>query len=243
MAKATKSQAPQAPPPQSFLHTVKDWTKSLVVGFLMFLVLRTFLIEAFHIPSESMENTLLIGDVLFVNKALYGAPIPFTLKHLPAFRAPKRQDIVIFSSPETPETTVVKRVIGVPGDTISMVRDTIYIDGKPLAEPYVLREVGSVDLEDPKMEAWQPRYLVGRDRQNYRPSLKNWGPLLVPSDSFFVMGDNREESYDSRYWGFLGRNRIEGSPLIIYYSFDRDGPLPLPFLTGIRWGRLFHRVK
>ncbi|HEY2824684.1 MAG TPA: signal peptidase I [Gemmatimonadales bacterium] len=234
---------PAAPPSPSLMHTIKDWTKSLAVGFAMFLVLRAFLIEAFHIPSESMENTLLIGDVLFVNKAIYGAGIPFTSKHLPAFRSPKRQDVVIFSSPETPDTTVVKRVIGVPGDTISMENDSIYVNGKALAEPYVKREVGSVDIEDPKMAAWQRSRVVKRDPQMYRPSLKNWGPMVVPRDSFFVMGDNREESYDSRYWGFLGRDRIEGSPLFIYYSWDKDGPLPLAPITGIRWSRLLHVVR
>ena len=240
MAKPNKP-APAAKP--GLMHTVKDWVKSLAVGFAMFLVLRTFLIEAFHIPSESMENTLLIGDVLFVNKAIYGAEIPFIHKHLPAFRQPKRLDIVIFSSPLTPDTTVVKRVIGVAGDTISMENDSIYINGKPLAEPYVVRETGSVDLEDPQMAAWQRPRVIGRDKASYRPSLKNWGPVVVPADSFFVMGDNREESFDSRYWGFLGRDRIHGSPLFIYYSWDENGPLPLPFITGIRWRRLFKIVR
>jgi signal peptidase I len=86
---------------------------------------------------------------------------------------------------------------------------------------------------------WQLRYLAGKGRETYRPTLKNWGPLVVPPDSFMVMGDNRDNSYDSRYWGFLGRDRIRGRPLLIYYSYDRNAVLPLPFLTGIRWRRLF----
>jgi signal peptidase I len=241
MAKAAPAAA--ASPPASFMHTVKDWIKSFAVAFAMFLVLRTFLIEAFHIPSESMENTLLIGDVLFVNKAIYGAEVPFIHKHMPAFRNPRRQDVIIFTSVETDTLTVVKRLIGMPGDTLSMESDTIYVNGTALAEPYVKREPGSVDLEDPKMAAWQRPYVVGRDRNTYRPSLKNWGPLVVPRDSFFVMGDNREESYDSRYWGWLDRDRIHGSPLFIYYSWDENGVLPLPFITGIRWRRLFHLVR
>lgn len=223
--------------------TAKEWIKSLAVALVIFLVLRTFVIEAFRIPSGSMENTLLIGDFLFVNKAVYGAAVPFTHAHLPAFRDPHRLDLVIFSSPEQPDLTVVKRVIGVPGDTLSMVNDEIYRNGVEQEEPYVIRTDPFSDPEDPKMRAWQSRYLVDRDPATYRPTLKNWGPIVVPADSYFVMGDNRDNSYDSRYWGFLGRDRIRGRPLIIYYSYDKNGVLPLPFLTAIRWGRIFSLPK
>ena len=220
----------------------KTWEliKSLAVAFAIFLVLRTFVIEAFRIPSGSMERTLLIGDFLFVNKALYGAEIPLTGLHLPAFREPRRDDLVIFKSVEEPRLTVVKRVIGMPGDTLSMEDDRLFVDGVAAQEPWVIRTDPLTDHEDPKMRAWQSRYLVsGRDVSTYRPTLKNWGPIVVPADSFFVMGDNRDNSYDSRYWGFLGRDRIRGRPLIIYYSYDPDGVLPLPPLTDIRWKRLF----
>ena len=220
----------------------KTWEliKSLAVAFAIFLMLRTFLIEAFRIPSGSMERTLLIGDFLFVNKALYGAEIPLTGLHLPAFREPRRDDLVIFKSVEEPRLTVVKRVIGMPGDTLSMEDDRLFVDGVPAQEPWVIRTDPLTDHEDPKMRAWQSRYLVsGRDVSTYRPTLKNWGPIVVPADSFFVMGDNRDNSYDSRYWGFLGRDRIRGRPLIVYFSYDPEGVLPLPFFTAIRWKRLF----
>jgi signal peptidase I len=219
--------------------TPKEWIKSLAIALVIFLFLRTFLIEAFRIPSGSMENTLLIGDFLFVNKALYGAEIPLTGVRLPAFREPHRDDLVIFKSVEEPRLTVVKRVVGMPGDTLGMEDDRLIVNGLPADEPFVIRTDPLADHEDPKMRAWQTRYLVAdRDPADYRPTLKNWGPIVVPPDSFFVMGDNRDNSYDSRYWGYLGRDRIRGRPLIIYFSYDKNGVLPLPFLTAIRWNRL-----
>jgi signal peptidase I len=221
---------------------LKEWIKSVVIAVAIFLVVRTFLIEGFRIPSGSMENTLLIGDWLFVNKALYGAEIPFTGVHLPAFRNPRRDDLVIFKSVEEQGLTVVKRLVGMPGDTLSMEDNQLFVGGRPANEPWVIRTDPLADHEDPKMREWQIRYLTGdRDPAAYRPTLKNWGPIVVPPDSFFVMGDNRDSSYDSRYWGFLGRDRIRGRPLIIYFSYDPGGVLPLPFLTAIRWKRLFHR--
>ena len=221
-----------------------EWLKSGAIAIVIFLVLRTFLIEAFRIPSGSMENTLLIGDFLFVNKALYGAEIPFTGVHLPALREPRRNDLVIFKSVEEPRLTVVKRVVGMPGDTLAMEDNLLMVNGAAAAEPFVLKTDPLADHEDPKMRGWQTRYLAGdRDSRTYRPTLKNWGPIVVPADSFFVMGDNRDNSYDSRYWGFLGRDRIRGRPLIVYFSYDPNGILPLPIFSSVRWGRLLALPK
>jgi signal peptidase I len=213
-----------------------EWVKSIAVALVIWLVVRSLLVEAFRIPSGSMENTLLIGDFLFVNKTLYGAEIPLTSKHLPPVREPRRLDIVVFRSVDDPRTNVVKRVVGMPGDTLAMRDNILQLNGKPVAEPYVIRT--GPEVEDPQMR-WQAKYLVGGDRNTYRPNTKNWGPIVVPRDSFMVMGDNRDNSYDSRYWGFLGRDRIRGRPLMIYYSYNKEGMLPLPFLTSIRWGRIF----
>ncbi|NIM48150.1 MAG: signal peptidase I [Gemmatimonadales bacterium] len=228
---------------KSASQSAKEWAKSIVIALVIWFFLRALLVEAFRIPSGSMENTLLIGDFLFVNKALYGAEIPIINKRLPAFRDPRRFDIVIFDSPEEPGVNVVKRVIGLPGDTISMVGNVAYVGGRRLDEPYTTSTDPTNDTEDPRMREWQVHYLVGRDRRTYRPTLKNWGPLVVPPDSFFVMGDNRDNSYDSRYWGFLGRDRVAGRPLFIYYSYDRNGVMPLPFLTSVRWRRVFSSPK
>jgi signal peptidase I len=215
-----------------------EWIKSIAIALIIWFVVRSLLVEAFRIPSGSMENTLMIGDFLFVNKALYGAEIPIVHKHLPAFREPERFDIVVFDSPEEPGINVVKRVVGLPGDTLQMIDNVLYLDGRRVDERHAVKSGTSYDPEDPRM-LWQERYLAGQSRRNYRPSLKNWGPVVIPADSFFVMGDNRDNSYDSRYWGFLGRDRISGRPLFIYYSFDKTGLMPLPFITSIRWSRIF----
>jgi signal peptidase I len=218
-----------------------EWAKSLAVALVIWYVLTTILVQAFRIPSGSMENTLLIGDFLFVNKALYGAEVPLIKKRLPAVREPRRLDIVVFDSVEEPGVSVVKRIVGMPGDTLSMANNVIHINGQALAEDYAVRSRELADPEDPKMRSWQRRYLAAQSPDSYRPSLKTWGPLVVPADSFFVMGDNRDNSYDSRYWGFLGRDRIRGRPLFVYYSYNKRGVLPLPFLTAVRWTRLFAR--
>ena len=215
-----------------------SWIKSLAVALVLWLVLRTLLIGAFHITSGSMEGTLLVGDVLFVNKALYGAEIPVAGKRLPGFRAPRRLDIVVFDSAEEAGLTVVKRIIGRPGDTVAMRDNVMWVNGAQLDEPYAVVSDEPGDPADAKMRAWQVRYLAGTDTDAYAPSLKNWGPLVVPADSFLMLGDNRDFSYDSRYWGFLGRDRIRGRAMIVYFSYDKNGLLPLPLITAIRWGRL-----
>lgn len=220
-------------------QNAKEWAKSILIALVIWFFVRSLLVEAFRIPSGSMENTLQIGDFLFVNKALYGAEVPLVHRRLPALREPQRFDIVVFDSPEEANVNVVKRVVGVPGDTLAMVDGRTTVNGEPLAEPHAINSASSYDPQDPRMREWQVRYLADGDARTYRPSLKNWGPIVVPADSFFVMGDNRNNSYDSRYWGFLGRDRISGRPLFIYYSFDKTSLMPLPFLTGIRWGRIF----
>ena len=230
-----------ASPNKPLAQSAWEWTKSIAAALVIWFFLRALLVEAFRIPSGSMENTLLIGDFLFVNKALYGAEVPVVHRRLPAFREPERGDVVIFDSATEPGVSVVKRVIGIPGDTIRMQDEVVFINGRALDEPYAIKTPAAPDLESPEMRAAQVAHLVGRDPKNYRPTLKNWGPLLVPPDSFLVMGDNRDDSYDSRYWGFLGRDRVRGRPLFIYYSYDKNGVLPLPFFTAIRWSRILSR--
>jgi signal peptidase I len=235
-----------ATPAPPFRQVLWEWTKSICVAVVVWLVLRTFLIEAFRIPSGSMENTLLIGDFLFVNKAVYGAEVPLIGKRLPAFREPARQDVLVFDSVEEEGLKVVKRLIGMPGDTLEMRAGALYRNGGPVDEPYV-RHDAPTKSESPeyrlKMRSWQVPHLVKRDSSTYSPDLQDWGPVVVPADSFFMMGDNRDLSYDGRYWGFLPRANVRGTPLIIYYSYDPSSWKILPALSAIRWGRIFSRPK
>jgi signal peptidase I len=227
---------------RSFVTWLWEWTKSIVVALVVWFFLRTFLVEAFRIPSGSMENTLLIGDFLFVNKALYGAEVPVIRARLPAVREPRRNDILVFDSVEEEGLKVVKRLVGMPGDTLMMENGELYRNGQKISEPYALH-VDPTRSEDmaqrAKMREWQLPHLVNTDTASYNPDLQNWGPVVVPSDSFFMMGDNRDSSYDGRYWGFLPRQNVRGRPLVVYYSYDATSWRALPFLTAVRWGRLF----
>ena len=235
-----------AAPAPSAGQVLWEWTKSICVAVVVWLLLRTFLIEAFRIPSGSMENTLLIGDFLFVNKAVYGAEVPFIGKRLPAFREPKRNDVLVFDSVEEEGLKVVKRLVGVTGDTLEMREGALYRNGQRLDEPYVRHDIPTKS-ESPeyrlKMRAWQIHHLVARDTAGYSPDLQDWGPIEVPADSLFMMGDNRDLSYDGRYWGFLPRANVRGTPLLIYYSYDPGSWKVLPALTAIRWSRIFTRPK
>jgi signal peptidase I len=240
MSDATKPAAAPKPAPKSAKNSLIEWIKSIVVALAIWLVLRTILIEAFRIPSSSMENTLLVGDFLFVNKALYGAEIPLVHAHLPKFRDPRRLDIVVFSSKMEQGVKVVKRVIGLPGDTLEM-RDTVLLrNGVATAEPYAIFQNAEIaPTEKSEMLAWQPQFLAPSvDVAHYAPDRRHWGPIIVPPHQLFVMGDNRDSSWDSRYWGFIPRDSIRGTPMFVYYSYDPTSWHALPPLTAIRWRRL-----
>lgn len=230
---------------RAFRAQLRGWDTSIAIALAIWIVLRSYLIEAFRIPSASMENTLLVGDFLFVNKAIYGGEleIPFTGirgLRIPGYAEPPRNGIVVFRSVEdsTPNLNIVKRAIGVAGDTLQMVRDTVYRNGTRLEEPYALHTGAAPEPEFrlQQMRAWQLPVYVGRDAARYHPTTHDWGPIVVTPGHFFVMGDNRDESYDSRFWGFLPRSHIVGKPVIIYLSFASD---PL----RIRWNRMLRRPR
>ncbi len=213
-----------------------------LLTLLLFLAIRGLLLEAFTIPTSSMENTLLVGDFLLVNKALYGAEIPGTRVRLPAIRDPQRGDVVVFRPPHDPLRNYVKRVVGLPGDTVAMRRKVFHVNGVPQEEEYAVHRQARGDAFHPGM-AWQSGFLAAaRPRQRYLPSRDNWGSLVVPPGKYFVLGDNRDNSEDSRYWGFVGRGEIHGYPWLVYLSVEEGDTVP-GWFGRIRWRRLGHRVQ
>jgi len=183
-------------------------------------------IEAFRIPSGSMEPTLLVGDFLWAEKDTSARNV---ITH---------GSIVISTSPVEPAVVTVKRVVGVAGDTLLMIRNTLYRNAKQVDELYIRIEAGNNDPSAPEMLAAQRSHYIGPHPENYQPSARNWGPLLVPPDSLFLLGDNRDNAFDSRYTGMVATSLVRGQPRRIYFSYDKYGSLPFPPLTAIRWERI-----
>ena len=238
-----------------------EWVRSISLAVVLFLTVRAFVVEAFKIPTSSMEGTLLVGDYLLVNKAVYGAQVPFLGLRLPAWQDPSRGEVVVFHPPHDPLKTYVKRVVGVPGDTLEMREKTLFVNGSEMQENYVRHLDRSGDATHSDMR-WQRRHLLAarivRDQQygesdggfdrpssrnDYRPSRDNWGPISVPEGNYFVLGDNRDNSEDSRYWGFVDRRSIRGQPWRLYFSYDPSNRPGVPWLQAVRWGRVGHPIR
>jgi signal peptidase I len=186
--------------------TVREYVEGVLWAVVLALLIRTFLFQAFRIPSSSMEDTLLVGDYLFVSKFLYGAEIPFTGGvRLPAIRQPERGDIIVFRYPDDPSVDFIKRCVAVEGDTLLFRDETLYINGEAQVEPFT-------------------KYVDGGRR--FKPGMDAVGPLVVPPGHLFMMGDNRDRSSDSRVWGFLDKDLIRGKALFIYWSWDGERNLP-----------------
>jgi signal peptidase I len=219
-----------------------DWAKIFTVSVALFFALRTFVVEAFKIPSGSMERTLLVGDFLLVNKVVYGAEVPLVNRRLPALRSPRRGDVIVFEWPKDRTKNFVKRLVGLPGDTLAM-RDGVLIrNGVALAEPYVSHSDPETDPVWDEFR-WQSDFLVrtAGAAVAYHPSRNNWGPIIVPLEQYFVLGDNRDNSLDSRYWGFVPDSLLRGRPEVVYFSFAPDST-DFAWLTHVRWMRLGERV-
>jgi signal peptidase I len=210
---------------------MKEKIRREIIGWtwvvLAFLFIHGTLLQARVIPSESMVETLLVGDHLLVSRFGYSAEVPFTGIRATLWRTPERQELIVFRSKQAGSPDLVKRIIGVPGDTVEIRNHAAWINGRPLVEPYLNTSNGGMD---------------------------DFGPVTVPAGNFFVMGDNRGNSYDSRFWGFVPREAIVGSPVIIYMSVDADREAWEPGHLGarvsaylnsvihpsrIRWKRLF----
>lgn len=226
-----------------------EWIRVFPAAVALFLVLRAVLVEAYKIPSGSMESTLLVGDFLLVNKLVYGATLPIAKVKLPALREPRRGDVLVFEWPVDPTKNFVKRLIALPGDTVSMQQGVLLLNGLEQDERYVVHTDPGVDpvAEDFR---WQRSYLVrtasaaqAPTSSRYRPSRNNWGPLVVPDGHYFVLGDNRDNSLDSRYWGFVPDSLVRGTPMLVYYSYAPDSVSSAPWITNIRWRRLGERIR
>ncbi|HVU24207.1 MAG TPA: signal peptidase I [Gemmatimonadaceae bacterium] len=232
--------------------------KSIAGTIAIFLILRTFFIEAYRIPSGSMIPSLLVGDWLFVNKLRYGPHVPFTNINIPGYAQPQRGDVVVFESPyqadeaeagRDPTPILVKRLIGMPGDTIYMRDAVVYVDGiaQRLSETSADQARGDGTETSPLFD-WQHKIELAHTRFGEpprEPTHDNWGPLLIPSGHYFMMGDNRYDSKDSRYWGIVPRRNVRGHPLFVYYSYvtSEYSDRPLSFITDIRWSRIGHWVR
>jgi len=218
-------------------ETVGDWIKSIAIAFLLFLLIRSTLVEAFKIPTSSMEGTLLVGDFLLVNKAVFGARVPGTELTLPPLAEPERGDVVVFHPPHEPDKSYVKRIVGVPLDTLEMRDKRLFLNGAPAYEPYARYADRRGDAVHPDMN-WQSHHLIASPAKDYHPTRDNWGPIVVPESRFFVLGDNRDNSEDSRYWGFVSRDRIRGRPWFVYYSHRSEVEEDAGRLPSVRWGRI-----
>ena len=178
-----------------------EYTKAIVTALLLALFIRAYFIQAFKIPSGSMIPTLLVGDHILVNKFIYGTKIPFSDRRVLLFKKPGRGDIIVFKYPEDRSRDFIKRLIAVEGDMIESRNKTVYVNGKPVEESYAQHTDRSI----------RPGGSEPRD---------NFGPYIVPKGKYFMMGDNRDQSYDSRYWGYVDMGDIRGKALILYWSWD-----------------------
>ncbi len=205
---------------------IREYFESLVVAVILALFVRTWVFQAFKIPTGSMEPNLLIGDHLIVNKMIFAPTISGLERTVLPDRPIRRGDIVVFKYPKDPERDFIKRVIGLPGDKLELHHKKVFINGQPLDEPYAHF-----------IEAPNPNGPTHPDdvREEY-------GPVAVPSGQYFMMGDNRDNSEDSRYWGFMPASYVKGNALFIYFSIE-DASTPNRSFGGVAWGRILNTVR
>jgi signal peptidase I len=225
--------------------TIREYFESIVIAVILALFIRTFVVQAFKIPTGSMEENLLIGDHLLVNKFVFGPTETALERTLLPVGTIKRGDILVFKYPVEPDRDFIKRVIGLPGETIELREKKVYINGKPLDEPYVHF------LQPPGAESELHEVTSFDVRERY-------GPVTVPANQYFMMGDNRDNSQDSRYWGFMPRENVKGKALLIYWSYEAGredyedegagatlkglGSVFVHFFTRTRWDRMLRQI-
>lgn len=200
---------------------IKEYLEPIAVAILIALFIRTFVVQAFKIPSSSMEPTLQVGDHLLVNKFIYGIKFPIIETKYFQFKKPQRGDIIVFVYPKDRSKDFIKRVIGTEGEKVQIVHNKIYINNQLIEDPW-----GRYDERAPSTKYMQP--------------MEIFGPVTVSANSVFVLGDNRDNSQDSRFWGFVNVNEVKGKALIIYFSWDRYAENLLGKVRWVRFGKLIH---
>jgi signal peptidase I len=230
-----------------------DNVKQIGMAVILALLIKTSVVEAYKIPSASMEDTLLIGDFLLANKFVYGARLPLVNWRLPAIHEPERGDVVIFLYPVDGQTKYIKRCVGVPGDRIQIKDKELFVNGERFPDPVFAKYIDTNRTGQQQIQLRRPGGLDTRD---------NWGPVVVPKDCYFMMGDNRDNSADSRFWGFVRKDLVLGKALLVHWSWDDSiypspevsvtDPLSVPrlfvfnavhFFEKARWGRLFRPIS
>ncbi len=236
------AQAPLVPPRRS---VTREYLESIVIAVILALFIRTFVVQTFKIPTGSMENNLLIGDHLLVNKFLFAPTATSLEERLLPVRPIHRGDVIVFKFPEDPERDFIKRVIGLPGEKVELINKRIHIDGKPLEEHYVR-------FLEPPSDVTLASEVTSFDLR------ERFGPVTVPPGHLFMMGDNRDNSQDSRYWGFLPLSHVKGRAFLIYWSYESTtseelveglgarleqlGSVAVHFVTRTRWLRMFSAI-
>ena len=210
--------------------TVREYFESICIAVILALFVRTFVVQAFKIPTGSMENNLLIGDHLLVNKFVFAPTLSDVERKLLLIDPVKRGDILVFKFPEDPERDFIKRVVGLPGETLEVRNKKVFIDGEPLEEKYV-------------HFIFPPEERAPGDVGFDVTEKSDYGPVTVPAGHYFMMGDNRDNSEDSRYWGFMPADYIKGKALFVYFSFANEEERESGGgFGGVRWGRLLHQI-
>src|SRR5215470_700260 len=200
-------------PPAGYKSPFREWVESLAFTVVFVLIFTSYIAQATQVPTESMKPTILVGDHFFLDKIAFPANYPSAIRRYLPHRSVKRLDIIAFKSPTDGNIPFVKRVIGLPGESVEVRNKAVYINGRKLDEPYKIHVDSTTYSSDP----WTPEELKVRD---------NYGPVTVPPEHYFVMGDNRENSNDSRYWGFVEWDEIIGKPLFVYWSYESDPYVP-----------------
>ena len=195
----------------------REYSEAFIIAIILAMVIRAYVVQAFKIPSGSMKQTLQIGDHILVNKFIYGIKIPYWRKTIVPVKDPQKGDVIVFKFPEDPEKDFIKRVVGVGGDVLECRNKKLFVNHKPVNHDFGVYTDSHI----------YPKHVRKRD---------NFGPITVPENSLFVMGDNRDESYDSRFWGFVDLKAVNGKAFIIYWSWDKEK-------FGVRWNRLARILK